>query len=77
MLRSTAAMRQTWEEIGLDLAEASYTPIGQLDDREITTSLGKRLLMILSPFVFFCFGLSGSKSSSPSGSDTYVGVGEG
>jgi len=24
--------------------------IGQLDDREITTSLGKRLLMILSPF---------------------------
>ena len=50
MLRSTAAMRQTWEEIGLDLAEASYTPIGQLDDREITTSLGKRLLMILSPF---------------------------
>ena len=45
-------MRQTWEEIGLDLAEASYTPIGQLDDREITTSLGKRLLMILSPFVF-------------------------
>ena len=46
------AMRQTWEEIGLDLAEAAYTPIGQLDDREITTSLGKRLLMILSPFVF-------------------------
>lgn len=48
----SVAMRQTWEEIGLDLAESSYTPIGQLDDREITTSLGKRLLMILSPFVF-------------------------
>lgn len=46
------AMRQTWEEIGLDLAESAYTPIGQLDDREITTSLGKRLLMILSPYVF-------------------------
>lgn len=45
-------MRQTWEEIGLDLAEAAYTPIGQLDDREVTTSLGKRLLMVLSPFVF-------------------------
>ena len=45
-------MRQTWEEIGLDLAENDYTCIGQLDDREITTSLGKRLLMILSPFVF-------------------------
>ena len=46
------AMRQTWEEIGLDLAERHYMCIGQLDDREITTSLGKRLLMILSPFVF-------------------------
>ncbi|KAH9487067.1 hypothetical protein JR316_0001133 [Psilocybe cubensis] len=46
------AMRQTWEEIGIDLAEPCYSYIGQLDDREITTSLGKRLLMILSPFVF-------------------------
>jgi hypothetical protein len=47
------AMRQTWEEVGIDLAEQShYTLVGQLDDREITTSLGKRLLMILSPFVF-------------------------
>ncbi|KAF8342571.1 uncharacterized protein EI90DRAFT_2902605 [Cantharellus anzutake] len=46
------AMRQTWEEIGLDLAEKEFTCVGQLDDREITTSLGKRLLMILSPFVF-------------------------
>lgn len=45
-------MRQTWEEIGIDLAERDYISIGQLDDREITTSLGKRLLMILSPFVF-------------------------
>ena len=45
-------MRQTWEEIGIDLAERHYTCVGQLDDREITTSLGKRLLMILSPFVF-------------------------
>ncbi|KAJ3782335.1 hypothetical protein GGU10DRAFT_396905 [Lentinula aff. detonsa] len=46
------ALRQTWEEIGIDLAEKDYMCIGQLDDREITTSLGKRLLMILSPFVF-------------------------
>ncbi|RXW22890.1 hypothetical protein EST38_g2944 [Candolleomyces aberdarensis] len=46
------AMRQTWEEIGVDLAEKDYICVGQLDDREITTSLGKRLLMILSPFVF-------------------------
>ncbi|KIJ45608.1 hypothetical protein M422DRAFT_778821 [Sphaerobolus stellatus SS14] len=46
------SMRQTWEEIGLDLAEKDFLCVGQLDDREITTSLGKRLLMILSPFVF-------------------------
>ena len=45
-------MRQTWEEVGIDLAERDFMCIGQLDDREITTSLGKRLLMILSPFVF-------------------------
>jgi hypothetical protein len=45
-------MRQTWEEIGIDLAEREYMYIGQLDDREITTSLGKRLLMVLSPYVF-------------------------
>ena len=44
------AMRQTWEEIGLDLAEKDFVCVGQLDDREITTSLGKRLLMILSPY---------------------------
>lgn len=43
-------MRQTWQEIGLDLAERDFICVGQLDDREITTSLGKRLLMILSPF---------------------------
>ena len=43
-------MRQTWEEIGIDLAEKDFMLIGQLDDREITTSLGKRLLMILSPY---------------------------
>lgn len=43
-------MRQTWEEIGIDLAEKDFMLIGRLDDREITTSLGKRLLMILSPY---------------------------
>jgi hypothetical protein len=51
-------MRQTWEEIGLDLAESDYTCVGQLDDREITTSLGKRLLMILSPFGQLSFMLA-------------------
>ncbi|CAO1618336.1 unnamed protein product [Sympodiomycopsis kandeliae] len=46
------AMRETWEEVGLDLADRDFLQIGQLDDREITSSLGKRLLMVLSPFVF-------------------------
>ncbi|KAF6760601.1 hypothetical protein DFP72DRAFT_1094452 [Ephemerocybe angulata] len=45
---SYTAMRQTWEELGIDLAEKHYICIGQLDEREITTSL----LMILSPFAF-------------------------
>lgn len=44
------AMRETWEEIGLDLAEKEFLNVGKLDDREITTSLGKRLLMVLSPY---------------------------
>lgn len=46
------ALRETWEETGLDLADKSFLGIGGLDDREITTSLGRRLLMILSPYVF-------------------------
>lgn len=44
------AYRETWEEIGVDLAEREFIQVGRLDEREITTSLGKRLLMILSPF---------------------------
>ena len=44
------SMRETWEEVGIDLAEKEFACVGQLDDREITTSLGKRLLMVLSPF---------------------------
>jgi hypothetical protein len=45
------------QEVGLDLAERDWISVGQLDDREITSSLGKRLLMILSPFgkQFLCF----------------------
>ncbi|GAA6028596.1 hypothetical protein JCM8097_007302 [Rhodosporidiobolus ruineniae] len=46
------ALRETWEEVAIDLADKDWISIGQLDDREITTSLGKRLLMILSPFIF-------------------------
>ncbi|WRT63637.1 uncharacterized protein IL334_000560 [Kwoniella shivajii] len=46
------ALRETWEEVGVDLAEKEFLHVGRLDEREVTTSLGKRLLMILSPFVF-------------------------
>jgi len=46
------AMRETWEEVGIDLAENKFLQVGHLEDREITSSLGKRLLMILSPYVF-------------------------
>ena len=46
-------MRECWEEIGLDISDQRhFLPLGQLDDREVTSSLGKKLLMILSPFVF-------------------------
>ncbi|KAI8448772.1 hypothetical protein BY996DRAFT_6419333 [Phakopsora pachyrhizi] len=51
------AMRETWEEVGIDLSvESDFIKIGRLDDREITTSLGKRLLMVLSPYVFLYVG---------------------
>ncbi len=30
------AMRETWEEVGIDLAEKEFACVGQLDDREIT-----------------------------------------
>ncbi|RXK39122.1 hypothetical protein M231_03627 [Tremella mesenterica] len=49
---SYTALRETWEEIGIDLAEKEFIQVGRLDEREVTTSLGKRLMMILSPFVF-------------------------
>ena len=46
------SMRETWEEVGIDLAEKEFLHVGHLEDREITSSLGKRLLMILSPYIF-------------------------
>lgn len=46
------AMRETWEEVGMDLAEKEFLHVGHLEDREITSNLGKRLLMILSPYIF-------------------------
>lgn len=47
------ALRETWEETGIDLTESNgFVCMGQLDDREITSNLGSKLLMILSPYVF-------------------------
>ena len=59
-------MRQTWEEISLDLAEKHFLCVGQLDDREITTSLCKRLLMDLLPFVFLQLVLDEQPVDPPS-----------
>ncbi|CAJ0895139.1 7454_t:CDS:10 [Entrophospora sp. SA101] len=47
------AIRETSEEIGIDLEnDKSFAYIGALDDREVTSTLGGKLLMTLSCFVF-------------------------
>ncbi|KAG9302231.1 hypothetical protein G9A89_008721 [Geosiphon pyriformis] len=47
------AERETFEEVGLDLGNTKqFLCLGALDDREVTTTFGKKLLMILCPFVF-------------------------
>ncbi|KAF9579475.1 hypothetical protein BGW38_004248 [Lunasporangiospora selenospora] len=47
------AVRETLEEIGLDLSDPTqYRCVGQLDDRELWASFGRIFLMVLSPFVF-------------------------
>ncbi|RKP27830.1 NUDIX hydrolase domain-like protein, partial [Syncephalis pseudoplumigaleata] len=47
-----AAERETREEVGLDLTSNAFTFIGALDEREVTTRFGRRLLLILCPFVY-------------------------
>ncbi|KAH8593877.1 nudix family hydrolase-like protein [Bisporella sp. PMI_857] len=46
------AIRETMEEIGLDLTEGSVISIGNLPERVISTTWGKVPLMVLCPFVF-------------------------
>ncbi|RIA83001.1 hypothetical protein C1645_787234 [Glomus cerebriforme] len=47
------AERETFEEVGLDLGNHKlFMCVGALDDREITSTFGKNLLMVLCPFVF-------------------------
>jgi 8-oxo-dGTP pyrophosphatase MutT (NUDIX family) len=42
--------REVREEIGLDLASDAFIELGRLDDREITSTYNRQLLMILVPF---------------------------
>ncbi|KAI9323683.1 hypothetical protein BX666DRAFT_1889341 [Dichotomocladium elegans] len=51
------AERETLEEIGLDISSPSFIRIGQLDDREITSSATGKLMMILTPFGSFSSGM--------------------
>ncbi|KZT58288.1 hypothetical protein CALCODRAFT_432926 [Calocera cornea HHB12733] len=56
------AMRECWEQVGIDLADSrEYECVGQMDDREVTSKLGKRLLMVLTPFVFLCLTPDGGQ----------------
>jgi 8-oxo-dGTP pyrophosphatase MutT (NUDIX family) len=43
-------VRETWEEVGLDLNAEDFIPVGRLDDREITSAQDGKLIMMLSPF---------------------------
>jgi len=48
--------------VGIDLADSKeYECVGQMDDREVTSKLGKRLLMVLTPFVFLCLTPDGGQ----------------
>ncbi|KAI9845647.1 MAG: hypothetical protein M1837_004621 [Sclerophora amabilis] len=47
-----AAIRETQEEVGLDLSHESCLFIGNLPQRVVTTSWGRVPLMVLCPFVF-------------------------
>ncbi|TKA72037.1 hypothetical protein B0A49_03366 [Cryomyces minteri] len=47
-----AAIRETAEEVGIDLSDANCIAIGNLPQRVVTTSWGKVALMVLCPYVF-------------------------
>ncbi|KAI5819121.1 NUDIX family hydrolase [Pyronema omphalodes] len=47
-----AAVRETLEEVGLDLRQEGVISAGHLPDRVVTTSWGTVPLMVLCPFVF-------------------------
>ncbi|KAI9288885.1 hypothetical protein BC943DRAFT_272503, partial [Umbelopsis sp. AD052] len=45
-------VREVREEVGLDLDSNDYVKLGCLDDRELTSLLGGKPIMILSTFVY-------------------------
>lgn len=51
-----AAIRETREEIGLDLDTAECLHAGNLPERLVTTSWGKDVLMVLCPYIFLLTG---------------------
>lgn len=46
-----AAVRETWEEVGLDL-QTYGMPVGSLPQRLVTTHWGKKPLMVLCPYIY-------------------------
>ncbi|KAH8704234.1 hypothetical protein BGW36DRAFT_370931 [Talaromyces proteolyticus] len=55
------AIREAWEEIGLDLDVEEAIPVGNLPERVVKTSFGRLPLMVLCPFIF----LLTSRNSPP------------
>ncbi|KAF2397184.1 NUDIX-domain-containing protein [Trichodelitschia bisporula] len=47
-----AAVRETWEEVGLRLSEEVAVPAGNLPQRVVTASWGKKPLMVLCPYIY-------------------------
>jgi 8-oxo-dGTP pyrophosphatase MutT (NUDIX family) len=47
-----AAIRETREEVGLDLESADCLQAGNLPERLVTTSWGRDVLMVLCPYIF-------------------------
>jgi 8-oxo-dGTP pyrophosphatase MutT (NUDIX family) len=51
-----AAIRETREEVGLDLETAPCLKAGNLPERLVSTSWGKEVLMVLCPYIFVLTG---------------------
>jgi 8-oxo-dGTP pyrophosphatase MutT (NUDIX family) len=51
-----AAIRETREEIGVDLETADCLQAGNLPERLVTTSWGRDVLMVLCPYIFLLTG---------------------